>query len=358
MKRRLLWKLLLLNLPVIAVVIAVVWLAIDHLAANYFMVLMDKYMVSPVETHRAFLSAIHRYLLWASLAAVLLAFVLSYLLTRRVLRPLFEMSAASRQIASGNFAARVDAASGDEVGEVGRAFNRMADSLEKLEHLRKTMVADLAHELRTPLTNLRGYMEGLSDGVIPPEKATFAMLQAEILRLVHLVEDLGQLARAEAARAFLELRRIDLPETVGQMLSLYRPNFEAKGIAVETRFDPGAERIDADRDKLLQAVRNLVENACKYTPAGGRFTVSSERRNGEIRAVFANSGPGIPAEELPYIFERFYRADRSRSREAGGAGIGLAIVRELIEAHGGRVGAESEEGETRVWFVLPAGRER
>jgi len=142
------------------------------------------------------------------------------------------------------------------------------------------------------------------------------------------------------------------------MLALYRPNFEAKGIAVETRFAPEAGRVNADRDKLLQAVRNLVENACKYTPEGGRFTVSSERTNGEMRAVFANSGPGIPAGDLPFIFERFYRADRSRSREAGGAGIGLAIVKELIEAHGGRVGAESEEGQTRVWFVLPAGKGR
>jgi signal transduction histidine kinase len=137
------------------------------------------------------------------------------------------------------------------------------------------------------------------------------------------------------------------------MLALYRPGFESKGIAVETRFAPGTERVSADRDKLLQAVRNLVENAWKYTPEGGRVTVSAERAARGIRVVFANSGSGIAAAELPFIFERFYRADRSRSREAGGAGIGLAIVKELIEAHGGKVGAESGKGETRIWFVLP-----
>jgi signal transduction histidine kinase len=313
---------------------------------------MEKYMVSPTETHRAFLTAVHYTLFWASLAALLIAFVLSFLLTRRVLRPLSRMAEATREVAAGNFSPRVEVGP-DEIGKLGAAFNRMADSLEKLERLRKTMVGDVAHELRTPLTNLRGYLEGLSDGVIPPEKTTFEMLQAEILRLVRLVEDLGQLARAEAARAYLERQELDLSETIGQMLTLYRPRFEARGIAVATRFAPDADRIVADRDKVLQAVRNLIENACRYTPEGGRFTVSSGRVPEGVRVVFSNTGPGIPAADLPYVFERFYRADRSRSREGGGAGIGLSIVKELIEAHGGRVGAESGEGETRVWFVLP-----
>lgn len=355
MRRRLLWKLLLVSVvPVIAVIIGVVWLAIDHLAAGYFMALMEKYMVSPTETHRAFLTAVHRALLWASLAALFLAFCLSYLLIRRVLRPLSAMAAASRQIASGDFAARVDAVPGDEVGELAVAFNRMAAALERLEGLRKTMVADVAHELRTPLTNLRGYLEGLADGVIPPEKQTFEMLEREILRLVHLVEDLGQLARAEAARAYLERQELDLPEAIGQMLALYRPSFEAKQIAVATRFSPEAGRVLADRDKLLQAVRNLLDNAWRYTPQGGCVGVSAERVAAGVRVTFANSGPGIPEADLPFIFERFYRADHSRTREAGGAGIGLAIVKELIEAHGGTVGAESGEGETRVWFLLPS----
>jgi signal transduction histidine kinase len=340
--------------PVIAVIILVIWLAIDHLAAGYLMVLMDKYMVSPTETHRMFLQAIHRYLLWAALAALILAFLLSYLLTRRALRPLSQMAAATREVAAGNFSSRVEAAAGDEIGELGVAFNRMADSLERLERLRKTMVADVAHELRTPLTNLRGYLEGLSDGVLPPARSTFDMLQQEVLRLVHLVEDLQQLAKAEAARAYLERREISLPELVRQMLALYRPNIEAKGIAVEIRFAPGAEHVQADRDKLLQAVRNLVENAWKYTPAAGRLTIWSEQVAEGIRVVFANTGPGIAEADLPFVFERFFRGDRSRSRAGGGAGIGLAIVKELIEAHGGRVGAESVAGETRVWFILPA----
>jgi two-component system sensor histidine kinase BaeS len=355
MKLGLHWKLMLATtVPVIAVITGIIWLAFDQLAADYFMVLMDKYMVSPTETHRAFLTAVHRYLLWASLAALVVAFLLSYLLTRRILRPLRQMSDASRRIASGDFSPRIDIQAHDEIGALGNAFNRMSDSLEKVEKLRKSMVSDVAHELRTPLTNLRGYLEGLSDGVITPDKATLAMLQQEILRLVSLVEDLSQLARADAAQAYLDRRPVNLPECIDQMLRLYQLNFEDKQIHVATHFGDNAAIVTADRDKLLQAVRNLVDNCWKYTPAGGTVAISGERKTDAIRVTFCNDGPGIPAADAPYIFERFFRADPSRTRDAGGAGIGLAIVKQLIEAHNGRVGAESTSGKTRIWFELPA----
>lgn len=354
MKQRLLWKLLLINIvPVIGIIILVIWLAIDQLAANYFMALMNRYDVSPTDIHHMFLTAIHYYLVWACLAALVLAFILSYLLTRRVLRPLSQMSAITRQVAAGNFSTRVEITSRDEIGQLGIAFNRMADSLARVEQLRKTMVADVAHELRTPLTNLRGYLEALNDEVLPPSRTTFQMLQQEILRLVHLVENLQQLAKADAAKAYLSREEIFLAEEITRLLELYRPNFEAKTISVETKFAAEAGRVTADRDKLLQAIRNLIENAVKYTPPEGRFVLATERLSEGTRVVFTNSGPGISETDLPFIFERFFRADRSRSREAGGAGIGLAIVKELIEAHGGRVGAASSAGETMVWFILP-----
>jgi signal transduction histidine kinase len=354
MKQRLLWKLLLINIvPVIAIIILVVWLAIDQLAASYFMALMDKYAVSPSDIHQMFLTAVHRYLLWATIAALALAFIISYFLIRRVLRPLSQMHAITREVAAGNFSARVDVTSQDEVGELGIAFNRMADSLEQVEKLRKTMVADVAHELRTPLTNLRGYLEALNDEVLPPSRKTFTMLQQEIMRLVSLVENLQQLARADAARAFLKREKLSLGEVADQILSLYRLQFQEKKISVEKSIEPEAEFVMADRDKLLQAIRNLVENAWKYTPENGRIAVTTKLVPGAVRLTIANSGPGIKESDLPFIFERFFRADRSRARDGGGAGIGLAIVRELIEAHGGNVGAESRDGETFVWFSLP-----
>ncbi|MDA8139697.1 MAG: HAMP domain-containing protein, partial [Desulfobacteraceae bacterium] len=331
MKQRLLWKLLLINVvPVIAVIVLMVWLAINQLAADYFMTLMTKYDISPTETHQMFLTAVHRYLLWATLAGLALALLLSYLLTRRVLRPLSQMATITRQVAAGNFGERVVITSSDEVGRLGVAFNRMADSLERLERLRKSMVSDVAHELRTPLTNLRGYLEGLSDEVVPPTKETFHMLQQEVLRLVHLVEDLHQLAKAEAARAYLKKEPVSLQALIRQMLPLYQSHLDAKQITVKTRFNPEADQVAADPDKLLQALRNLIENAWKYTSPQGWFEIAIERGDSAVTARFTNSGPGIAPEHLPYIFERFYRADPSRSRNAGGAGIGLSIVKELI----------------------------
>lgn len=355
MKVQLLWKLLLINIiPVIGVVILVIWVAIDQLAASYFMALMQKYDVSPTDIHQMFLSSIHRYLIWASLAALGLAFTLSFLLIRRVLRPLSQMTESAGKIAGGTFSARVDITSSDEIGQLGIAFNRMADSLEKLEKLRKIMVADVAHELRTPLTNLRGYLEGLSDGVITPDKETVQILQQETQRLSHLVDDLGQLAKADAAKAFLNKEELSISELIKEMLTLYRLKLQDKNIRVKTCFPAEAAHLTADHEKLLLAVRNLLDNACLYTPEGGDVEISSERTPEGIKVIFSNSGSIISENDLPYIFERFYRVDRSRSRAAGGAGIGLAIVKELIEAHGGLVGAESSASWTRFWFLLPA----
>jgi two-component system, OmpR family, sensor histidine kinase BaeS len=354
-RQRLLWKLLIgTTLPVIAVIVLLVWFAVDQLAADYFAVLMKQYHIDPVDSHRMFLTAIHRYLIWASLAALTLALFLNYLLTRKVLRPLFQMTDITRQVSTGNYTERVDVVSSDEVGQLARSFNQMADSLEKIEKLRKNMVADIAHELRTPLTNIRGCMEAMSDGVIPASRETFTILENESMRLVRLIEDLQQLARADAARAYLDRKEISLHVLLHQIVDLYLFNFQEKEIPVEWHLEPGSELVDADRDKLLQAIRNLVDNAWKYTPAHGTVTISTFRTDDGIKTVVANCCGGIDEKNLPFIFERFFRAERSRSRDDGGAGIGLAIVKELIEAHGGQVGAESDNAWTRVWFTLPS----
>ncbi len=358
MKSTLLWKLLAINAAMIGVVFLVVWLAVDFLAADYFSVLMERYHIDPAESHQMFLDAIHRYLIQVSVAALALAVLLSFLLTRKVLRPLSDMAAISRRIAAGDYTDRVEAASRDEVGHLARAFNQMADGLERVELLRRSMVVDMAHELRTPLTNIRGYLEALADGVVPPSKETFEMLQEEILRLVRLAEDLNQLTKADAARAYLQREEIALPDLIEQVLELYRYQFESRGISVETDYAEGTRpreqgRVTGDRDKLLQVLRNLIQNACQYTPGDGALSISTERVAEGIKATFANTGPEIAEAELKLIFERFHRAEKSRSRESGGAGIGLAIVKELVEAHGGRVGAESTEGRVRIWFTLP-----
>lgn len=357
MRNRLLWKLLLTNIiPVIGVIFLVVWLAVDKLAAQYFMELMKIYDVSPNDIHQMFLTSIHEYLIWASLAALSLAFVLSFLLTRKILQPLSQMTIITKEVAAGNFSLRAKITTKDEVGQLGIAFNNMADRLGKIEQLRKAMVADVAHELRTPLTNLRGYLEALNDGVIPPSPETLRMLQSENLRLVDLVDNLQQLARADAAKAYLKREDIVLTDLIQQMIDLHRFNFQKKGITLTTRWETDQARVPADRDKLLQAMQNLLDNCCKYTPEIGRVEVSVQRVPEGLKVDFHNSGPGIAPGDLPFIFERFFRADRSRSRDAGGAGgagIGLAITKELIEAHGGSIGAESGQDNTHIWFILP-----
>lgn len=352
MRDKLLWKLLAINLPVIGMVILIVWFAVDFLAADYFTVLMEEYKISPSDTHRMFVESVHRYLIQASIVAAAIAVLLSFLLTRTVLRPLSQMTEISQRVAAGDYSARVEVTSKDEVGRLGLAFNRMADSLEKIEGLRRTMVVDLAHELRTPLTSLRGYFEAMDDGVVEANKGTFKILQDEIMRLVRLVESLHQLTKADAAKAFLSRQQVDLTALIAQALELDRFQFQSRDITVETKLPAEPLIVQGDRDKLLQVLRNLTQNAWQYTPDGGTLTVVAEGEGDGVTVSFANSAAGIEAADLPLIFERFYRVDKSRSRDSGGAGIGLTIVKELVEAHGGRVGADTGDGGVRFWFEL------
>lgn len=354
MPTRLLWKLLAINLPVIGVVILVVWIAVDVLAADYFSTLMQQYKISPSETHRMFIEAVHRYMIHAVLIAIAVAVLLSFLLTRTVLRPLAQMTDVSQRIAEGDYSARVEVRAHDEIGRLGDSFNRMADSLETVETLRRNMVVDLAHELRTPLTSLRGYVEALGDGVVEPNKATLQILEDELMRLVRLVESLNQLIRADAAKGFLRRERLDLRALIGQVLALHDYNFQTRGLTLETAYSDAAVHVTGDRDKLLQILSNLAQNAWQNAPAGSRVAVSARRDAEGVTVRFANANAGIAEADLPLVFERFYRAEKSRPRDIGGAGVGLAIVKELVAAHGGEVGAAVEDGEFRVWFTLPA----
>jgi signal transduction histidine kinase len=352
LRHRLLVKLLLVNIVVIVFVVVLIWLAIDYLAADYFMTLMEQYHIAPAPTHAMFLAAVHRYLLWASLGAVLLALGLGGLMLRRVLAPLRRMMRTSREIAAGRFDVAVPVTTRDEIGQLARAFNRMARSLQEVERLRKTMLIDAAHELRTPLTNLRGYLEALTDGVLPPTPDTFATLQEETQRLAQLVEDILQLARADAARGHLQRRPVDLPALLRQACEAFRASLEARRIALTVRAAP-TPAVPADPDLLAQVLRNLLRNAVQYTPADGTLDITLAAEDGGLRARFCNSGAEIQADDLPYLFERFYRGEKSRSRTHGGAGLGLAIVKELVQAHGGEVGAAIHDGRTCVWFTLP-----
>jgi signal transduction histidine kinase len=229
----------------------------------------------------------------------------------------------------------------------------MAESLQKLEGLRRSLMIDVAHELRTPLTNIRGYLEALSDGVLPPSTETFSLLQNETMRLAQLVEDVLRLARADAARTTLKFENVDLCRAIRKAIEPFSYTFHQKELRVDLQLPPHGAIIPADPNRIFRVLRNLADNVARYTPHQGKVNISVVSEADHVRVDFINSVKELVSQDLPYIFERFYRGEKSRSRRHGGAGIGLAIVKELVKAHDGTVGAQLEGGDVRIWFTLP-----
>ncbi len=354
MRKHLIWKLFGLNLMLIALVVLIVWVSTDYLAKNYFMVLMQKYHISPTESHRMFVESVHRYLIWGSLLAVFISSLFNFFIMRRILNPLTRMTRITKKVAAGDFSDQIPITTRDEIGQLARSFNRMTEGLAHLQKLRQTMIVDAAHELKTPLTNIRGYLEAIDDQVVPPSPETFRLLQEESTRLADLVSDMLKLARAGGVSLNLNIIKIHLLEAVTHLLEVFRLKLTAKSIQVDTAgIDPRCW-IYADPHKLAQVLHNLFQNALQYTDSGGRLRIFYEELGENIRVTFANTSTHLKPEDLPYIFERFYRGEKSRSREYGGAGIGLAIVKDIIEAHRGNVGVQIVGEEVQVWFALPA----
>ena len=211
---------------------------------------------------------------------------------------------------------------------------------------------DVAHELRTPLTNIRGYLEALNDGVLPPSTKTFSLLQNETMRLVQLVEDVLRLARADADQITLRFENIDLCQAIRKAIEPFSYKFGQKELNVELQLPPAGAIVPADPNRIAHVLRNLTDNVARYTPHKGKVKISIASEADHVRIDFINSVLGLASEDMPYLFERFYRGEKSRSRQHGGSGIGLAIVKELVEAHGGTVGAKLEDGDVRIWLAL------
>jgi len=288
----------------------------------------------------------------AVLIAVLASVALAMVMGRMLARPLREVGAAARRIADGDYAARVPRGGPEEIVSLADSFNQMAMSLEEQERMRRDFIANAAHELRTPLTNLQGYLEALRDGVIVADRSTYESLWDEAERLVRLSRSLDALAEGDAATTPPDLVPIDLAAAVRSAVELAQPAIERAGLRLSVEVPPTLPA-RANPDHLAQVLANLLSNAVRYTPAGGLVSVRAERRPGDLLVSVGNTGEPIPPDDLDRLFERFYRVEKSRDQARGGAGIGLAIVKQLVEAGGGRVGAESAAGETRFWFSLP-----
>jgi two-component system sensor histidine kinase BaeS len=267
-----------------------------------------------------------------------IALLLTFALSRRILRPVGALTDAAGRMASGELSVRVPAEGRDEIANLSRAFNLMADRLAETERLRRQMVSDVAHELRSPVTNLRCTLEAIQDGLARPDRESIEVLLDETLLLQRLIGDLQDLALAEAGRLHLQVGPVDVQAVVNRAVSAFA---SGEGAPIEVRTSSPAGHVSGDEGRLEQVVRNLVHNARTHTPADGRIIVTLSGY-GEVATIeVADTGRGIEAEHLPYVFDRFYRVDTSRSRSTGGAGLGLAIVRQLVLAHGGSVTAGS-----------------
>lgn len=306
----------------------------------------------------AFRQSLTQSLVIAALLAAAAALVVSYFVSGQIASPVKRMLMATRRIGAGHYAERVTVPSGnagDELGQLALSFNDMATELEKTERRRIELVGDVAHELRTPIATLSGYLEGLLDGVVEPSPETWAKLHTESQRLRRLVDDLQELSRAEARQLPIHAQRVSAESIVSAARERVAPHFDEKGLALRTAVPPNAPDVIADPDRAVQILTNLLMNALRYTPASGHVDVSVMRQGTMVAFRVSDTGVGIAPENLPRIFERFYRVDKSRARALGGSGIGLTISRALVEAMGGSISAESagQDKGSVFTFTLP-----
>lgn len=376
LRRHLGAKLLLSYLAIILVGVVILIIASQFLLPATFgrhmagMAMMDGMMQTPgpnagqgfggrngmSQLYADFRASFNEALLYATLAATVVAAILSLYLSRNVVAPVQAMSLASRRIAEGRYDERVQVRGEDELAQLALRFNQMAEKLSEVESMRRRLIGDVSHELRTPLTAIKGSMEGLIDGVLPPTAETFQQIHAEADRLNRLVDDLQELSRVESRAYRLDPHPVGVPSLVETVIKRLAPQADSKRISLNLELPPDLPRVLADEDRAVQVLTNLTGNALQYTPENGRVTVSAKRVQHEIQISVRDTGAGISPEHLPFVFDRFYRVDKSRSRRAGGgSGIGLTIARALVEAHGGRIWAESPgEGQGSTFaFTLP-----
>ena len=298
--------------------------------------------------------AIGRFFIWGGLLAVAIALLLTFVLSRRILAPVKALTQAARRLGKGDFSQRVHVRDKGEVGELAQSFNSMTSDLERAEQLRRNMVADAAHELRTPLSNIRGYLEAIRDGIKKPDASTIRSLDEEALSLSRLVDDLQELSLADAGELKLICRKEDISKLIDEAVAALQPQAAVKGLMLAVNLPEKLPLVNIDSHRIKQVLRNLLENAVAHTSQGGSVTVEAWQQGSQIKVSVVDTGEGIPAKDLPNIFERFYRVDKSRARATGGSGLGLTIAKRLVEAHGGRIEVQSKLRKgSRFIFTLP-----
>jgi signal transduction histidine kinase len=304
-----------------------------------------------------FLQSVGWQFLLAGAIAAVIALVMARWLARGMTQPLRDMADAARRMQTGDYSSRVVTTTRDEVGQLAAAFNRMSIELDNLEASRRDLVANVSHELKTPITAIRAHLENLLDGVEQPNPDVLQVMLAQSERLGRLVEQLLDLSKLESGEVPLRREGISLAPLVSRVMSEIEVVRSDRDVEVLSDLPSDLPEIEADAERVHQVIFNLVDNAVRFTPEGGEVRIEAHRQDGSVEVTVADTGVGVPAEDLPRLFERFYRVDPARARGDGGTGIGLAIARSVVEAHGGTISAESEPGRGSTFtFDLPVAR--
>jgi len=316
-------------------------------------------MGTPEET---FLASVHKSLIWVGMAVLVAGLAASYAVARSITVPLRNLSRAAEQIEHGNFDQKVPVETKDEVGHLAAIFNRMAETLAVNTSLRRQFLANIAHELRTPLAIIQGHLEGMVDGVIEPSKEQLSSLHEEAIRLNRLITDLRDVSLAEVRQLALEKSMTDVNQIVSRAVYMLKPLADGKDIHVICALDESLPEIAADTGRISQVFYNILVNAIRYSSPQSIVNIITVQVKIEgqlwLKISVVDNGPGIVEEDIPHIFDHFYRGDKSRDRKSGGSGLGLAIVKQLVEIHGGRVAVESKLGKGSIFHVLlPVGLE-
>ena len=311
---------------------------------------------SPIEAE--FIHRINNSIFVSGIGTVILALILGTILSRTITRPIRELTTATKKMAGQNFGHTVPVHSKDEIGELAESFNKMSEDLSRSFNMRKQMTADIAHELRTPLSLIIGHAEAVHDGVLPPSAENFEIIREEAERLEQLVNDLRTLSLADAGELSLDFQPVDINKLISDIKAHYMIPFNQKRISLNFEPAPVTQSVTANLDpiRFSQVLTNILDNALRYTPEDGHVDISTKQVDTQIEISIQDSGQGVTPEEAAHLFDRFYRADpsRSRNRDDGGSGLGLAIAKSIIEMHKGKIWAESERGKgLKVLIVLP-----
>jgi signal transduction histidine kinase len=299
-------------------------------------------------------ASINRSLLLGGSLAIGIALLLTFVLSRRMTSPIGVLARAARRLGHGDLSQRVRLQGKGEVTALAEAFNSMAADLEYAEQLRRNMVADVAHELRTPLSNIQGYLEAIRDGMVEPDAAAIRSLNEEACLLARLVNELQELSLAEAGELKLVYQAEDIANLVRQAAAPWQPQLTAQGISLSLELPDNLPLVNIDWQRVNEVLHNILENAVAHTSRGGTISVAVAEKGKCVEVSVSDTGEGIPAEDLPHIFERFYRVDKSRARATGGCGLGLTIAKRLVEAHRGTIEVQSKLGKgSRFSFTLP-----